>query len=78
MRVLRPILGTSLRAEIDIDLNRVYAGKDNDFPLLPNDVLYVPRDSVRAVLTPIATGILTSLPYLIISLAISGVVLDEE
>jgi polysaccharide biosynthesis/export protein len=73
VRVLRPILGTSLRAEIDIDLNRVLAGKDNDFPLLPNDVLYVPRDSVRAVLTPVGTGILTSLPYLIISLAIAGV-----
>ena len=73
VRVLRPILGTSLRAVIEIDLNRVYAGKDNDFPLLPNDVLYVPRDSVRALLTPVGTGILTSLPYLIISLAISGV-----
>jgi polysaccharide export outer membrane protein len=73
VRVLRPILGTSGRAVIEIDLDRVYAGKDNDFPLLPNDVLYVPRDSVRVLLTPVGTGILTSLPYLIISLAISGV-----
>lgn len=71
--VLRPILGTSKRAVIEINLDRVTAGKDNDFPLLPNDVLYVPRASVRALLTPVGTGILTSLPYLIISLAISGV-----
>ena len=67
VRVLRPILGTSRRAEIDIDLNRVYAGKDNDFPLLPNDVLYVPRDSVRAFLVPVGTSLLTTLPYLIVS-----------
>jgi len=73
VRVLRPILGTSRRAEIEINLNRIYEGKDNDFPLLPNDVLYVPRDSVRMTLAPVGTGILTSLPYLMISLAISGV-----
>jgi len=72
VRILRPILGTSKRAVIEIDLNRIYAGKDNDFPLLPNDLLYVPRASVRALLAPIGTGILTSLPYLLISLAISG------
>jgi len=70
--VLRPILGTSLRAVIQVNYNRIVAGKDNDFPLLPNDVLYVPRASIRAVLAPVGTGILTSLPYLIISLAISG------
>lgn len=72
-RILRPILGTSRRAEIEINLNRIYEGKDNDFPLLPNDVLYVPRDSVRMTLAPVGTGILTSLPYLMISLAIGGV-----
>jgi polysaccharide export outer membrane protein len=69
VRVLRPILGTSRLAEIEVDLDRIYQGKDNDFPLLPNDVLYVPRDSARALLTPVATAILTSLPYLVIILA---------
>jgi polysaccharide export outer membrane protein len=73
IRVLRPILGTSRRAEIQIDLNRVYAGLDNDFPLLPNDVLYVPRDATRALLVPVGTSILTTLPYLIVTLAISHV-----
>ncbi len=73
VRVLRPILGTSRRAEIDIDLKRVYSGEDNDFPLLPNDVLYIPRDNTRAILVPTATAFLTTLPYLIVTLAVSHV-----
>jgi len=73
VRILRPVLGTTRRAEIEVNLNRVYEGKDNDVPLLPNDVLYVPRASARAILTPVGTSILTSLPYLMISLAVSGV-----
>ncbi|HKV41532.1 MAG TPA: polysaccharide biosynthesis/export family protein [Blastocatellia bacterium] len=73
VRVLRPILGTSRRAEINLDLNRIYAGKDNDFPLLPNDELYVPRASVRAILAPVGTSLLASMPYLIVTLAIGGV-----
>jgi protein involved in polysaccharide export with SLBB domain len=73
IRILRPILGTSKLAVIEVDLNRIYAGKDNDYPLLPNDVLVVTRNSTRALLLPVGTGILTSLPYLMITLAISGV-----
>jgi len=73
VRVLRPVLGTSRRAEIIVDLNRVYEGKANDFPLLPNDVLYVPRASARAVLAPVGTAILTTLPYLLVTLAVSGI-----
>lgn len=73
IRVLRPVLGTSRRAEIDVDLSRIYSGKDNDFPLLPNDVLYVPRATARAVFAPIGTALLTTAPYLIVSLAIAGI-----
>jgi len=50
-RILRPVLNTSRRAEIPVDLKRILAGKDNDFPLLPNDVLYVPSNSHAAVLS---------------------------
>lgn len=67
VRVLRPILGTNRRAEIDIDLKRILEGKDNDFPLLPNDLLYVPRNNRRAVLTPVGTSILTTLPYVLVT-----------
>lgn len=68
VRVLRPILGTTRRAEIDIDMKRVYEGKDIDFPLLPNDVLYVPRSGTRAVMVPTGTTFLASIPLLVITL----------
>ena len=42
-RILRPIVDTSRRAEIPINITRIFEGKDNDFPLLPNDLLYVPK-----------------------------------
>jgi polysaccharide export outer membrane protein len=67
VRVLRPILGTNRRAEIEIDLKRVFEGKDIDFPLLPNDVLFVPRSSTRAVLAPVGTSFLGSIPYIIVT-----------
>lgn len=73
VRVLRPIMGTSRRAEIVVDLNRIYEGKANDFPLLPGDVLYVPRATARAIFGPVGTAMLTTLPYLIVTLAVSGV-----
>jgi len=65
-------MGTTMRAEIDINMKRIFEGKDIDFPLLPNDVLYVPRASKRAVLGPIGIQMLASLPYLLITLAASG------
>jgi polysaccharide export outer membrane protein len=68
VRVLRPIQNTTRRAEIDIDVNDIYAGKANDFPLLPNDVLYVPRSYKRIVLTTVGQLILTNAPYIIISI----------
>jgi polysaccharide biosynthesis/export protein len=67
VRVLRPVMGTTRRAEIVIDMKRVYEGKDVDFPLLPNDVLYVPRSSTRAVLAPAGTTFLASIPLVIIT-----------
>jgi polysaccharide biosynthesis/export protein len=44
-RILRQVLNTSRRAEIPVDLKKILAGKERDFPVLPNDVLYVPRSS---------------------------------
>lgn len=41
--VLRPVMNTSKRAEIPLNLNRIMSGKDTDFPLLANDLLYVPQ-----------------------------------
>jgi polysaccharide export outer membrane protein len=67
VRVLRPIVGTTMRAEIDINLKRVFEGKDVDFPLLPNDVLYIPRSTKRAVLGPVSTTFLASIPTILIT-----------
>ena len=41
-QILRPILNTTRRAIIPIDLKRVMTTRSNDYPLLPNDVLFVP------------------------------------
>ncbi len=68
VRVLRPIEGTSRLAQIDIDIERILTGQDNDFPLFPNDILYVPRTSaIRAALPGIGTSLLSSIPYIVIS-----------
>ena len=66
-RILRPVLNTSKRAEITIDLTRVLKGEANDYPLLPNDVLYVPRSrrtQVWSTLGYIAIPIVPTLIYL--------------
>jgi polysaccharide export outer membrane protein len=69
LHVLRPVSGTSRRAEIEVDFRRILEGKDNDFPLLPNDVLYVPRaGGARSIFTsPLTMGMLSSLPFVIVT-----------
>lgn len=49
-RILRPVMNSSKRAEIPVNLKLILAGKTNDYPLLPNDMLYVPR-SKKALTT---------------------------
>ena len=66
VRVLRPIENTNRRAEIDIDVKRVLEGKENDFPLLPNDLLYVPRSYSRVIWTTFGQLALQTLPYTLI------------
>jgi polysaccharide export outer membrane protein len=66
VRVLRPIENTNRRAEIDIDVKRILEGKDNDFPLLPNDLLYVSRSYSRVVWTTFGQLALQTLPYTLI------------
>jgi len=67
VRVLRPIENTNRRAEIDINVKRVFEGKDNDFPLLPNDLLYVPKSNKRTIWTTIGTLAVQNLPLIIVS-----------
>ena len=44
-KILRPVSNTSRRTEIPLSLDKILAGKESDRPLLPNDVLYVPKSS---------------------------------
>jgi polysaccharide biosynthesis/export protein len=65
-QILRPVLNTARRAVIPIDLKRVMSTEANDYPLLPNDVLYVPVNKshlknlgrVLQVAGPIAVGVI--------------------
>jgi polysaccharide export outer membrane protein len=43
--ILRPVTNTSRRAEIPLNIQRILKGQDSDRPLLPNDVLYVPKEA---------------------------------
>ena len=66
--VLRPVEGTTRLAQIEINIQRIIEGKDNDFPLFPNDILYVPRNSALATVLPNAgSSLLSSIPYIIVS-----------
>jgi polysaccharide export outer membrane protein len=68
VRILRPILNTNRRAAIEIDVKRVLEGKDNDVPLLPNDVLYVPRSYTRIAWTQVGAIAVSNLPYILITI----------
>ena len=65
VRILRPVLGTNRRYEIDVDVARVFEGKDLDVPLLPNDVVYVPRSYSRQIWQTTGQILLPILPYII-------------
>jgi polysaccharide export outer membrane protein len=66
VRILRPIVGTTRRAEIDVDVKSLFEGKENDFPLLPNDVLYVSRSYKHAIWTTFAQVAIPLIPTLVI------------
>jgi polysaccharide biosynthesis/export protein len=68
-RVLRPVLNTSKRAEIPINIKLVLEGKNSDFPLMPNDLLYVPRKrsvggTVAHYLPYVIAPLITTIIYL--------------
>jgi polysaccharide export outer membrane protein len=69
VRILRPILNTNRRAMIEVDLKRVFEGKDNDVPLLPNDIVYVPRSYTRVFWQTTGQVLLPIIPYIIFILA---------
>jgi polysaccharide biosynthesis/export protein len=70
-RILRPVMNSTKRAEIPVNVKLIMQGKSNDFPLQANDLLYVPRHSAVASSISkygvyIIPAMLTSLLYLAI------------
>jgi polysaccharide biosynthesis/export protein len=48
--ILRPVLDTARRAVIPINLTKVLTTEGNDYPLLPNDILFVPTRKEKSKL----------------------------
>jgi polysaccharide biosynthesis/export protein len=65
VRILRPIENTNRRAVIVVDAKALFDGKGIDVPLLPGDIVYVPRSYRRQFWTAFATYSLPMLPYIL-------------
>jgi len=65
VRILRPVLNTNRRAVIALNANRIFEGKDLDFPLLPNDVVFVPHSYRQTFWRVAGQIVLPIIPYLI-------------
>ncbi len=48
IKVLRPILNGSRRAEISVDVKSILDGRHSDFPVMPNDMVFVPRSKGKS------------------------------
>ncbi len=69
VRILRPVLGTNRRAVIYVDAKALFEGKGNDVPLLPNDIVYIPRSYTRQFWQTFSSLALPMLPYIIFLVA---------
>jgi len=47
-KILRPVADSSTRLEVPIDLRAVLAGKKNDIPMHPEDILFVPTAGAKS------------------------------
>jgi polysaccharide export outer membrane protein len=69
VRILRPVLGTNRRYVIEVDVASLYEGKGIDEPLLPGDIVYVPRSYTRQFWQTFGSVALPMLPYIIFLVA---------
>jgi polysaccharide export outer membrane protein len=65
VRILRPILGTNRRYVIEVDVASLYEGKGIDEPLLPGDIVYVPRSYTRQFWQTFSSVAIPMLPYIL-------------
>jgi polysaccharide biosynthesis/export protein len=49
-RILRKVNGQPERTEVHVDLKRIFAAKAKDVPMLPDDILFIPSNTTKAVM----------------------------
>jgi polysaccharide biosynthesis/export protein len=69
VRILRPVEGTSRRAVIEVDVAQLFEGKGLDIPLLPGDIVYVPRSYSRQFWQTFSSVAIPIIPYIIFLVA---------
>jgi polysaccharide export outer membrane protein len=69
VRILRPVLNTNRRYMIEVDAGELFEGKGIDVPLLPGDIVYVPRGYSRQFWQTIQSVALPLLPYILFLVA---------
>jgi polysaccharide export outer membrane protein len=68
-RILRPVMNSTRRAEIQLNLKRILKAEANDYPLLANDVLYIPPSRASKVLRTtgvVAIGAVPTILFLLL------------
>jgi polysaccharide export outer membrane protein len=65
VRILRPVENTSRRFMIEVDAAQLFEGKGIDVPLLPGDIVYVPRSYTRQFWQTFSSVALPIIPYII-------------
>jgi polysaccharide biosynthesis/export protein len=68
-RVLRPVVNSSTRAAIPVNIKRILEGKDADFPLFANDLLYIPKGPHHLgrdllITVPVILGIVSTAAFI--------------
>jgi polysaccharide export outer membrane protein len=69
VRILRPIETTNRRTVIEVDAKALFEGKGIDVPLLPGDIVYVPRSYSKIFWQQVASAALPMLPYILFLVA---------
>jgi polysaccharide export outer membrane protein len=69
VRILRPVEGTTRRAVIEVNVAQLFDGKALDVPLLPGDIVYVPRSYERQFWQTFMSVALPIIPYVIFLVA---------
>lgn len=69
VRILRPVLNTNRRYPIEVNVKAILEGKENDIPLLPNDIVFIPHSYAHLFWKTFSSLALPIIPYVIFILA---------